>query len=205
MHRIAAHEIRRKLIHLSSLIYPLLYLLLQDQRKMLWLSGSVLVLVLAVDVLRNLNASFNRLFSCWFCFALHAHERAQTGKWTITGSTHFMIGTFFTIWLFPQYLAILALYVLIIADTCAALTGMAYGNTPIYRGKSLEGFLAFSGSAGLISLAGSQYFQLTWYPLIYATITASLLELFSDMLHFDDNTLIPLGYGLTAWLTMPIH
>lgn len=201
MQKIASREIVRKLIHLSSLIYPLLYLVLQDRQVMLFLTGAILMLVLSVDVLRNLNAPFNILFCRWFGASLRLHERKQRYNmhFAVTGSTYFMAGVVLTIWLFPKNIAILAICVLIISDTCAALFGMAYGKSRLFGShKSLEGFLAFLCSAGLISFVGSFYFQLHWLPLLLAVITTSLLELFSDKLKCNDNLLIPVSYGFTV-------
>jgi dolichol kinase len=193
--RLTIQEVSRKLIHLSSLIYPLLYLIFAEREIFLLVIGALLLLVGSLDLLRNFSVRVNKLFCQYLKFTIRESEKKG-----VTGSTYFLAGVFLTIWLFPRELAIIALCILVISDTCASLIGIEFGKTRLAGNKSLEGFLAFFISALLISWFFGNYFSLPYWPLILAAVTASFAELFSKKIRCDDNILIPLTYALTAYL-----
>lgn len=199
MNKIPKVEIIRKIIHLSSLSYPLLYITFATRKIMLICVGLLLLSLLFIDVTRKKYTKVNEIFCKYLGFTIRKAEHQS-----FTGSTYFMIGTFFTILLFSQQIAILSLCVLVISDTCASLIGISCGKRKIMKNKTLEGFLAFFISALVISFIGGIYFYMPPTPLMVASLVASSLELFSKKIKIDDNILIPLGYGITATLIMLI-
>lgn len=196
MQHLPSVEILRKLVHLSSLIYPLLYLVV-SKPTMLLITFTLLIVLFSFDYLRKSNKIFNQFF-CKYCgFALRDSEKSGN----FTGSTYFMLGTFLSILFFPQNITILALFVLIISDTFASIVGISFGKRKILNNsKSIEGAIAFLLSAFVISIVGLIVFKLPLLPLVIASIFATFLELLSKKIKIDDNILIPLGYGLIATL-----
>jgi diacylglycerol kinase (CTP) len=191
--KISTQEISRKLIHLSSLIYPILYIILSSKKIMLIIVATIFLILLAIDIIRKYNKSINNHFCKIFRFTIRKKEQNN-----FMGSTYFMFGTFCAIALFSQKIAILSLYIIIISDTFASIIGISYGKIKILSSKSLEGSLAFLISAISISCFGGLYFDLPIIPLIISSFFATILELFNKKLRCDDNILIPIGYGLSA-------
>ena len=92
--------------------------------------------------------------------------------------------------LFPANVAVVALSIMLISDTCAALFGKAYGSRRLYKNKSIEGTAAFFVSALLIMVICN--FIL---PVTYASILAAFAEMYEDKIEIDDNLSIPLFVG----------
>lgn len=195
---ISSHEIARKFIHLSSLIYPLLYLFILDRDQMLWLTGGIFVVLFLSELLRRWSKTFARVYMRLFGFSLRSHEAQRP-----VGATYFLLGVILCIALFEARIAIMALCVLVISDTCASLIGLRFGRVRLVSGKSLEGTIAFVVSASLIALLGGMVFHLPLMPLLLAAGISGMFELFSKPLGVDDNILVPLGFAASAtfWLS----
>jgi dolichol kinase len=183
-------EIFRKIIHLSSLCYPLFYLLTNDKLLVLVITGTIFLMVLSIDVLRIFNKNVNDIFCKYLKFTIRENEKKG-----FTGSTYFMCGTFFTILLFPRDIAIVSLCVLVISDTCASVVGISIGRIKLVGNKSLEGTLAFFISALTVSYFGWVYFGLLPYLLFISSFVTTIMELFNTQLKCDDNILIPVGFA----------
>ena len=86
-----------------------------------------------------------------------------------------------------------SLLVMSISDSFAAIIGIKYGKTKIYRDKSLEGSFAFLG-ATLIILS---FFVpgLSIFKLALISIVLTFVELFSFHL-FNDNLTIPISSAI---------
>jgi dolichol kinase len=189
------HEINRKLIHLSSLIYPILYLIIESRIKMSFAVGAILILLSIVDFFKYKSAAFGKFFYKKLKFTLR--DREKTG---VSGATFFMLGTFITILLFPKNIAILSLFILIICDSFASIVGIKFGKIKIINTKTLEGSASFLLSAVIISYFGSIFFNISLTALLIASLAASLLEVFDKSLKCDDNVLIPIGYAIIVFL-----
>lgn len=176
-------EILRKFIHLSSILYPFLYTFL-EKREMLVITFLLAFFLLLIDVLRTESKLIRNFFNKFF--AVISRKNEIDGKFY--GSTYFMIGTFLTILLFEKQIAIFALLVLIISDTCASLFGKAIRSRKIYQDKTLAGFLSFAISASVISA-----FINPWF--IIAGFLTGIAELYAKKIKIDDNLLIPIFYG----------
>lgn len=195
MNKLSSIEILRKLIHLSSLIYPILYIILNDKVVMLFITGILLTVLLIVEILRKKFVFINNLFCKYCSFTLRKMERDS-----FTGGTFFMIGVFFTILFYSQSIALLSIFTLVISDTFASIVGLSFGRRKVIDGKTIEGSLTFLLSTLLISYIGSIYFELSLSYLITASVFATTLELLNKRIKIDDNILIPLGYGLIVSL-----
>ena len=177
-------EIRRKLLHLSSLTIPIGYIL-TSKRTALIVLVSLLFGFLTVDLLRRYHARVASLFNRYIIGTiLREQERGR-----LMGSTYFLLSSVLVVFLFPARIAIVSLLILIVSDTCAAWVGKGFGRCHLF-GKTLEGSLAFLISAlvivwiypGLDRLAGS-----------LAAVGATVIELLS--VHLDDNFTSPFAAG----------
>ncbi|MEK7316984.1 MAG: hypothetical protein AAB011_12450, partial [Candidatus Eisenbacteria bacterium] len=133
-----AAELKRKAIHLASLVIPLGYFASPAAWYVWWeraLLASV-ILSLAIEVFRLNHPRTRHVFRHFFGELLRNHEEA-----TLLGSTYLLIACLLSIHLFPKPVAVLALSFLILGDTMAAIVGKSVGRVRIF-GKTLEGSLA---------------------------------------------------------------
>ena len=181
-------EIIRKLIHLSSLIYPLAYIFLLSKPTMIKITLYLLCLLIVVDFLRIKYTKFQSL--CNKLFGLFSRKEEREGK--IYGSTYFMCGIFLTILFFPKYTAITSMFVLIISDTAASIFGKMIKSKKIIKEKTIFGFLSFVCTATIIIFCFGQSFNFNTFliALLIAFITGAV-ELFAKVICIDDNLLIP--------------
>ncbi len=188
---IAKHEIFRKIIHLSSILYPVAYYFYLSKSQMLFLTLSVCILMITIEFLRSRLATFNSLFN-----QLLKHSLRPQEKNTMTGASYFVCGLLLTTLVFEKNITIAALSILVISDTCASIVGLTLGKYKLYGNKTLEGSAAFLFSATLISLSLNSTLHLSFISLVLASIGTSIIELFSKLLKIDDNLLIPLTFAM---------
>jgi len=181
---ISGIEIKRKMVHLGTLVIPAGYALSSDTAVLAFLIPFFL-LYLSVDLLRHFHPGLASLFRKYF-FGRVLREKEKP---SLMGSTYFLFASILTILLFPKPIAIASLLILILSDTAAALAGRGLGRIHIFK-KTLEGTLAFLLSALLI----------VWlYPSLdrvwgsMAALGAALIEVLPVPL--DDNLTIPLIAG----------
>ena len=178
-------EILRKMIHLSSLIYPILYMLWLTREQALIGTFVIFAFLASVDFLRFKSSSF-RVF-CNKFFAIFSRKEETEGG--IYGSTYFMCGVFLSILLFSKEIAIASIFVLVISDTSASLFGKFFKTSKLVGEKTIGGFMAFLITAGTILVFFGE-------DLYFASIPTALVELFAKKIKIDDNLLIPLTCGL---------
>ena len=106
----------------------------------------------------------------------------------LSGASWVFMGAGLTAYLFNVKVAVIALLVMSLSDSAAALIGIKYGTTRLFN-KSLEGTFAFLISSYLIILIFS---SASLMLLLIASITATAIELFSTP-KFNDNILIPIA------------
>ncbi len=177
-------EIKRKIVHLGTLIVPLGYALTSEETVILFLVPFFLALLL-VDLLRHVHPGMTSLFRKYFFGRVLREEE----KPALMGATYFIFSTILTILLFPKSIAIASILILILSDTAAALIGKGIGTIKIF-GKTLEGSLAFLMTSLLI----------VWiYPHLgrlsgsLAALGATLIEILP--IKVNDNLSIPLVAG----------
>ena len=97
--------------------------------------------------------------------------------------------------LFEKEVATIALTVMLISDSAAALVGRSIGKVKIYKNKTLEGTLAFFISAVVINLL---FWPLYSFGIksIFACVVATLAEVYEDKIKIDDNLSIPLSFAV---------
>ena len=187
-------ELARKSIHLSSLWIPaLIYFAHPGVSIMLFA-----ILFLGDALLEYGNFKkwrwARRTFGLLFFKTLRNKERIRT-KFQVSGSMYVLAAAIICTLLFSKPIAAIALTVMLISDTCAALFGKAFGTRKLYKSKSLEGTVAFFLSALLINMLYEPVFHFT-YAGVIACAAATLAEMFEDKLEIDDNLSIPLFVGI---------
>jgi dolichol kinase len=177
-------EIKRKIVHLATLIIPVGYVLTSEKTVLFFLLPFFLC-YLSVDLLRHFHSGMASLFQKYFFGRVLREEEKQN----LMGSTYFLFSSLLTILLFPKPIAIASLLILILSDTAGALVGKWIGKVPIFR-KTLEGSMAFFLSSLLIVWS---YPQLNRFSGSLAALGATLIEVLP--IKVDDNLTIPIVAG----------
>jgi dolichol kinase len=181
---IAGVEIKRKIVHLATLVIPIGYALTSEETVILFLVPFFIAL-LSVDFLRHFPSGMASLFDKYFFRRVLREEE----KATFMGSTYFIFSTILTILLFPKSIAIASILILILSDTAAALVGKWVGRIRIF-GKTLEGSMAFLFISLLVIWV---YPNLNRFSGSLAALGATLIEVLP--IKGSDNLTIPLVAG----------
>lgn len=170
----------RKLLHLLAGGIVLVYYFYLEKNEFLFVSISLLVIALLVDVLRLLNKRVGYLFLKLFSPLLWVHERK-----TITGATTFAISLFLCSVLFSKRVCVVGLLFLTLGDTIAYFVREAKGVRK--KWTEIEAGLAFFIIAIIIVIK----FQIPPLPIgiVVAGVGAGI-EFIPWKL--DDNLTIPL-------------
>ena len=193
-------EVKRKLIHLSSLWMPVAILFV-DRQVMLWVFGGCLAGNLIVERLRSERVKWiTPLYDRFFGRMLRFEPRP--GQWIISGGPYVFAAAFTVTLMVPAPVAAASMAVMLCGDTAAALIGRKFGKHPAVNGKSLEGCLAFC----LAGYAGAMVFTQGAFAvgMIPCVIAGMLAELFEKNTHVDDNFAIPVVSALVWMLWMGI-
>ena len=187
-------EIYRKAIHLSSLWIPVVIYLTH--------SGFAVALfasLLVGDVVFE-YANFRRypwaraIFRVLFSRTMRNQETIHA-NFCASGSMYVLAAAIVCVILFSKPVAMVAMTVMLISDTAAALFGKAYGSRKLYKNKSLEGASAFFVSALVVNMLYAPIYQFNVASVV-ACALATLVEIFEDKLDIDDNFSVPLVVGM---------
>ena len=205
-------EIKRKLIHLSSLWMVCSTILLPRLFPAYgrWINCGLLLFCLVSTLLiehdyANNGKYIGRLYGKLFQKMLR--REAKPGQWIVSGGAPVLAAALLVNLIFPSPIAAAALAVMLTGDAAAALIGRKFGKHKLVNGKSLEGTLAFiltgiAVSGIFISATGAV--SLLPYTLP-AVILAALTELFQKQLKVDDNFSIPLATAGFLQLMLWLH
>lgn len=188
-------EVKRKLIHLSSLWMPLA-ILFMDRKVMLWvfggcLAGNLIVERLRADGVKWITPLYDRFFGRMLRF------EPRPGQWIISGGPYVFAAALTVTFLVPSPVAAACMAVMLCGDTAAALIGRKFGRHAAVNGKSVEGCLAFclAGYAGAMAFTQGGFAGV----MIPCVIAGMLAELFEKNTRVDDNFSIPVVSAL-VWL-----
>ena len=117
-----------------------------------------------------------------------------------TGAIYVLASAILCLCLFGKEIATIALTVMLICDSAAALVGRSLGKIKIHKNKTLEGTLAFFIIAVIINLL-----FIPIYPFgiksLAACLVATLAEVYEDKIEIDDNLSVPIFFSaLMTWL-----
>lgn len=185
-----AFEVRRKLLHLVPLIFPLLSTFgIVGRRDLRIVLGACALVTVLIDTMRRKYGPAGKIFSGVFGSFLRHGEKANP-----IASIYFFAGMFLSLLFFRSPIAEASMYILILGDTMAALAGMAWGRTKVW-GKSLEGSFAFVVSSFLALLLLA---RLEFPVMVTGVLVGAAVELLP--LPVNDNLTIPLSAGLSMSL-----
>ena len=185
-------EVKRKLIHLSSLWMVAAILLIPNKFYSSIFFGILFVLTLLVERAYVLKVPvITELYN--FFFGRMLRREPSPDAWIISGGAPVYAAAAFCCLCFSAVCAAAGMALLLTADVAAALIGRRFGKHKFSNGKSWEGSLSFflTGILALFlcfTVIGKP--GLTLYALP-AILGATLAELFQKKLLLDDNFLIP--------------
>ena len=197
-------EIKRKLIHLSSLwmvaatlLFP--YFFPENGR---WISCILFAALLILTVFSEHDYANNgkylgRLYGILFGKMLR--KEVKPGMWLVSGGAFVLAAALLVNLLFPPFIAAASLAVMLTADAAAALIGRKFGRHKAPNNKSWEGVAAFilvgyGALAVILAITGA---SAGYYIVgIAAIIPATAAELFQKQLRIDDNFTIPVCVGV---------
>jgi len=191
-------EFIRKMIHLCSLSFPIIYYFISRHNAILILSGLTLFSFF-VELLRYFSKKGGEIIYHAVGFLMREHEMDSKKK-NLSGATYVFISALLSVIIFPKVIFISAFSILIISDTFAALIGRRFGKHQ-FLAKSLEGTLAFFVSAVVVVFLTP---KILYVPAEYLFgIVAAALGAIAENISYgwaDDNMTIPLTVGGVIWL-----
>ena len=183
-------ELLRKAIHLSSLWIP---------AAIYFMPKFILIPILLIILIGNIILEYGnfkryswarRSFGALFFKTLRNKETSRE-HFQFTGAIYVLVSALLCLCLFDKAIAAIALTVMLISDSAAALVGRSIGRIKIYKTKTLEGTLAFFISALVINLLFYLLPPFTWVSAL-ACLVATLAEVFEDKIEIDDNLSVPI-------------
>lgn len=195
-------EVLRKLIHLSSLwmVFSLAFL------PRTWnISIFLILLVILVATEYGYHKKwplFVFVYGRFFSRMLRENEKGDTFR--LSGAPYVLAAALMVTLLFEQTVAMIALSIMLIGDTFAALIGRKFGKHKINNGtKSIEGALAFWASSFLVLLYFVYIYNKSLFFLGIGAIgltIAMFAEIYEKQIKIDDNFSIPLVMGISLSL-----
>lgn len=192
-------ELFRKAIHLSSLWIP---------AAIYFMPKIVLIPILLIILSGNIILEYGNFkkypwarksFGVLFFRTLRNKETSRE-HFQFTGAIYVLTSALLCLCFFGKEVAAIALTVMLISDSAAALVGRSIGKIKIYKNKTLEGTLAFFLTAVIINLL---FFPI--YPFggesVIACLVATLAEVYEDKIEIDDNLSVPIFFSVVlTWL-----
>ena len=169
-------EIYRKSIHLIGLIFPVIYHY-YDKETITIISLFLLAISFIIDKLR---IKFDLLEHKFFKKIGLAQIYRDHEKENYSALTFALIGMSICLFISSKHVFNLAISILILSDTMAAIIGILYGRTKI-NGKSFEGSMAFFATSCILSLVIARIYNLDINFLIaafFASLIATIVELY---------------------------
>ncbi|WNY29075.1 hypothetical protein MmiEs2_12890 [Methanimicrococcus stummii] len=198
------NEIARKILHMCSFLI-VIFIYFANRLTACIVIGALLALLFIGNtlILSSRFTLINDIKVKYFSFLLRDDE-----KYGYISSNWFLLGCFLSVLLFPKYVAMLGITVLIFGDAFAALIGMRFGKHKFKNGKSLEGTLGFIAVswlflAGFVLLLPDAGTAFAVASLISIPVVA-VAEIYSKQIKIDDNLVIPIVFGILACVLMKI-
>lgn len=195
-------ELVRKLIHLTSMLIPIIYYFIPKLDALVILGGLV-IFAMTLDLSRYFSPQIAKVFYKMFGFLLRKHE-IDNEKKNLNGATYVLISAFIGVFIFPKVIFIAAFSILIVGDSMAALIGRKYGKNKFIF-KSLEGTLAFFISSCIVVLFAP---KVGYFPEEYLIgFIVAFIGAFTENISYkfvDDNLSIPFAVGFSLWILYAI-
>ncbi len=186
------HELARKAIHLTAIVFPIGYALGVPRRVIVIGLGIVVIIAISLELARLRHGPTGVAFTRLTGSLLREHE--QRG---LSGATWLALSMLGAAVLLPRDIAIATLWAVAAGDAAAGIIGRVFGRHRFGAfGKSLEG----SAACFLVVLAGAlMVAHLSLVESIVSAIVAAGAELPSHP--FDDNLRIAImvGSAILLW------
>jgi dolichol kinase len=178
------NEIKRKVIHLGTALFPLLYFFYLTQEQMVVILVIFTMVFLSAELIRYHWPWAKNLFASIFFPLLREDEKYRY----LTGATLFLISTTVIVILFEKTIAVTAVLILSVSDSLAAVVGKTLGRHR-FLAKSWEGSTTFF----LCSMLMLRIFvpQLSVGEMLLVAGPVTLVEAMS--LPVNDNLTIPVA------------
>lgn len=202
-------EFRRKSFHLVGVLIPVIYYLglhfgFLSRAQTTGIIGFLTVWILTVEFLRYTSDTFKEFLLKHISGIMRSHEHKK-----LFGSTWYLIGCFWTLYLFPPIISMTSILFLNLGDLAAAIVGMSYGETKLLMvsnifglppsKKSLEGSFACFVTCFLVGCGVFHGVFLFEYIVFFGAVAATLAELIPGI---DDNVTIPLLSAFSMQVAM---
>lgn len=188
-------EVKRKSFHLLALLFPITYIFV-SKLLMILITLIGISLPIYIDISRHYSKQVQGLVNLFLTPFMRVGE--ENGNFRLSGVTYMMVGICCSVIFFPKPIAILSLFVLVLADSNAALIGKKVQGSKLVDGKTLAGSCAFFLTAFMLSLVAQVFCSIgvTFLAIIVASFGATLVELYSGRIGINDNLSIPLCFGI---------
>ena len=173
------------------MIIPIFLLFYGRELTLLYLLP-ITIFFLVLDILRIRSKNFKSLYNYFFISITRKNESKK-----LTGASYVFLSSLIIIYFFPENIAAISLFIMVISDTVAAIFGRIYGTIKI-RNKTLEGSLAFFMSSFIIILFA---IDINLFLATISILIATFTELYSP---FDDNLSVPISYGFSYIILIEI-
>lgn len=130
-------ELKRKIIHLSCTVLPLMYYFVLSREHILILSSSISILFIFFELLRFKHRAGGKLFRDIFGPLLREEEFNH-----VTGATYLFVSATISFLIFSKDIAVAAVLIMTIADSFAAVVGKITVS-PKFISKSVAGSVTF--------------------------------------------------------------
>lgn len=202
-------EFRRKSFHLVGVLIPVIYYLglnfgFLSRAQTTGIIAFLTIWILTVEFLRYNSEWFKEFLLKHISGIMRSHEHKK-----FFGSTWYLIGCFWTLYLFEPIVAMTSILFLNLGDLAAAIVGMSYGETKLLiisnvfglppSKKSLEGSLANFIICFIVGCGVFHGIYLFEYIVFCGAMAATLGELIPGI---DDNVTIPLLSGTAMTVAM---
>lgn len=188
-------EIYRKLFHLLQIPilvgYTVISIMLSKRIGLLTLTAVLLILL----ELEYLRIEYKPAITRWLTKFINRWLLRKKEKNNVVSAVFFVSGSIIAFSVFDYPIALAALLFTALGDLVAALCGIRFGKTKIFRNKTYVGTFM-----GLITNIIVGYLLMGSYPQLFIpmAMTASLVETLTQKL--DDNLTVPLFSGFIGQL-----
>ena len=188
------NEIKRKKIHLLSFLIPLHYLLFPN--SILLFIALLVISILIIDIYRlYFNQKINIPIIKHINNTIRPYEKS-----TPMSATLLVITSLVIILIFKREIAIIAISMVAICDTAAAIYGMKFGKIKLFFNKTLEGSFAFLLTGCFLVFLLNYFINmgLDIIFLIICTLIATITESITPTKY--DNITVPLSTALALYI-----
>lgn len=183
-------EYKRKIFHITALVFPILYLLLSKE-SIIFLLLILCSLSILIDLARTKNKFVKEVIAKFFSPIMKPEE--ISGKTIFSGASYMAGGFLLTAYFYPKDIAIISWFILIFSDSLAAVIGKKYGHT-IFAGKSLIGLLTFFTTSMIIIFIAKFFIPINLRSASLAVVFTSLIEFMGYFIKIDDNFTVPVSF-----------